>query len=150
MLKTCYNPECRKMFSSSGMENLCHKCQAKEDEVLQAIKGYLEEHPGASVMDIHHGTEIPMEIIEHLEKAGRLNMVVLPKCTRCGQSITDNSSKTICAGCAKDMQNQFATELLGLKPSAAAQNLPSSGKGGFGGGGRRDDSGRSYGLGGAR
>lgn len=149
MLKTCYNPECKKLFSTSGLQNLCNKCQEIEDEVYNQIKDYITGHPAASVIDIHNDTGVAMEFIENLQKSGRLNMVVLPKCSRCGESIADGSSKSLCHGCAKAMQEQFASELMGIKPSAAAQNLPSS-KSSFGGGGRHnDDSGKSYGLGGS-
>ncbi|MBY0403844.1 MAG: hypothetical protein K2X66_08085 [Cyanobacteria bacterium] len=127
------------MFSTSGLSTLCPKCQEKEDEAFNTIKEYLKEHVGAASVEIHEATGIPLDVIDNLYKSGRLTMVILSKCNRCGEVLKDNPGNlTVCQGCAKEMQNQFSSAMQGLKPSApqpVARPRPKS------------DDGKSYGLG---
>jgi protein-arginine kinase activator protein McsA len=143
MLKTCSNLECQKLFSGNVNSTLCRTCQQKEDSAFEVVKAYLAEHPGAAVMEIHQQTEIPLDVINALYESGRLAVVVLQKCSKCGNTIRENPGNLmICQDCAKTMQSQLSSELssLQLRPQAPVQTTRASNR----------DSGKSYGLGGKR
>jgi protein-arginine kinase activator protein McsA len=143
MLRTCFNVECQKLFSTSGLTTLCPKCQKKEDEAFEIIKEFLSQRPGAAIVEIHEATEVPMDVIDNLYKSGRLNMVVLPKCNRCGDTIKDNSGLSVCQPCAKAMQQQFASAMSEIRPAAPPTQSAARPR-------NRNDDGKSYGLGTSR
>lgn len=139
MLKTCTNPACLKLFSGSLTAMMCRVCQQLEDTAYETVKEYLVEHPGAAVMEIHEQTEVPLDTINGLYDSGRLTMIILQKCNKCGNALRDNPGNlTVCQDCAKQMQNQISSELsaLQIKPPPVVNTRPTS-----------RDSGKSYGLG---
>ncbi|QGG47496.1 hypothetical protein [Heliorestis convoluta] len=71
-IKNC--KRCYKIFASNRNEQtLCPQCNQKDSEEFTTIRNYLYKYPGASLIDIVHGTGISeVKVIRFIEE-GRLS-----------------------------------------------------------------------------
>lgn len=101
MLKNC--ELCNKVFAHPN-RSLCEDCYRSTQKKFDAVKEYLHENPGASVVEVAEATEVEVEIIYEYIKEGRLN--IIPKdaqlvCEICGTKI---QSGRVCVECRTQLQ----------------------------------------------
>ena len=100
---------CGKVFTYRGM-NLCNECFEKEQVDFQKVKDYLEENPGATLMEVSLNTGIDLRTINRFLREGRLEAegVILNDsditCEQCGKPI---GSGRYCEDCLRKLQNEL-------------------------------------------
>jgi len=87
LLKNC--EECGKVFAHPTRV-LCEDCYKKVQASYQAVKEYLQQHPGATVAEVAQATESDVDLVYQFIREGRLSVV--PKdagltCEICGTPI---------------------------------------------------------------
>ncbi|HOQ72830.1 MAG: hypothetical protein PHG88_08615 [Limnochordia bacterium] len=100
MLKNC--ELCGKLFAHPA-RTLCEDCYGKVQESYEAVKEYLQKHPGASVAEVAQATETEVDTIYQFIREGRLS--IIPKdvsltCEICGAPITTGR---ICRKCRAEL-----------------------------------------------
>ena len=96
MLKNC--EECNKVFAHPT-RRLCQSCYDIAQKSFTAVKEYLLEHPGATVVEVSNETGVDPELIYEYIRDGRLSVVpkdALLLCEICGDPI---SSGRVCVKC---------------------------------------------------
>jgi len=99
-LRNC--PECGKLFSFVSC-NLCPECIAFENECVQKIQRYIDDHGDSTIVEISESTGVPEDKIIRLLREGRLIVkgeASLLECERCGKPI---QSGRYCADCCADL-----------------------------------------------
>lgn len=100
---------CGKVFTYRGM-NVCNDCFEQDQKDFNKVKDYLEENPGASLMEVSKETEIDLKIINRFLREGRLEAegIVLSNsdmnCEQCGKAI---GSGRYCEDCLRKIQSDL-------------------------------------------
>ncbi|WP_058486032.1 hypothetical protein [Defluviitalea phaphyphila] len=110
---------CGKLFQYNGISQYCPVCMRYDEENFKKIKEYLYEHPKATLFQVAEDLDIPVKMIEHYLKEGRLEIVesenLFLKCEICGTSI---KSGRYCDKCVRYLDSD-----LKKAASEAARNL---------------------------
>ena len=98
-LRNC--SECGGLFVFMGRD-VCPKCIEKEEEDFDAVRKYVREHSGASVVEVAEATGIDEERILHFLREGRLiskglRATAVFNCERCGKRIESGRFWRACA-----------------------------------------------------
>ena len=111
---------CRKPFQSYGSKS-CFECTTYMEESMKKIRDYLDEHPrsGAEITSYHTG--VPLKLIMHLLKDGRLFLVEddfaisILSCESCKKAI---STGRLCDECRQNLQNSMQEKIgtTAIKP----------------------------------
>lgn len=111
------------MFSPVELETICPKCVAKDEEAYMTVRSHVADHPGATIAEIHEATQVPVDVIDRLYKAGRFSEAAMAKCSRCGK---DNANGLqVCNECADTMRNDFNSAMSELKTPQRPQQTVS-------------------------
>jgi flagellar operon protein (TIGR03826 family) len=105
MLRNC--EECNRVFSHPS-RGLCPECYEKAQKDFDAVRNYLKENPGATVVEVARETEVDVDLIYEYSQEGRLDVVPRDaslQCTICGASITIGR---VCARCRNDLRNTMS------------------------------------------
>ena len=102
-LKNC--PECGKLFSYEGVNDLCYVCREEQESDFKKVKDYLWEYPNATIEDVHEETGVDREIIIKFIRDDRLVAEGLDvsfelQCKRCETPI---QSGRFCERCKKEL-----------------------------------------------
>ena len=62
---------CAKLFVFVGLP-ICPDCLAKEEEQYRKVKLYLDDHQGASVVEVSDGTGVPADVVVEFLRQGLL------------------------------------------------------------------------------
>ncbi len=111
---------CKNLFQYSG-NRLCDNCLKEEEKDFERIKEYLDEHEGATLMQVSNELDIKVERIKRYLKEGRINVISNSKlltCEGCGDSI---STGKFCKGCQQKMSSEIR-EVSGVGASNQGQN----------------------------
>lgn len=64
-LRNC--SRCGKLFVKEG-PYYCMECKVKQDQLYHQVRDYVKEHPGSTIMDVHHNTGISIPKLLELQK----------------------------------------------------------------------------------
>ena len=104
---------CRKPFQSYGSK-LCLTCVALTDECFVKIRDFLDEYPNADMYTVSEATEVPVKMILHLLKEGRLLIGadntgnILLTCESCKRPI---NTGRLCEQCRKEIVKSFQEKI---------------------------------------
>ncbi len=108
------------MFSG---HSLCPACVEQEEAYFAAVERYLEEHPGATIVEVVEATGVPERKIISFLRAGRL----IPKggesyleCERCGRPVR---SGRYCESC-RTLLSSSLREAAGREEQPARGEAP--------------------------
>lgn len=106
-MRNCYR--CKSLFTYVSGPPICKECKDEEENEFKKLKDYLDDHPGASIMELSTALEINVQKIRYFLKEGRLevsgddaNLVL--ECESCGKSIRTGR---YCDGCSGKQANKF-------------------------------------------
>ncbi|NPV28898.1 MAG: MerR family transcriptional regulator [Firmicutes bacterium] len=114
-------PECGKVFAFVT-RNLCPDCLEKEEISFQRVEKYLEENPGATVLEVSRATGVSEQKIVSFLREGRLIPAGQPllECERCRKPI---SSGRFCPECRAALSSSLkdVSHLEGRQPGQAEE-----------------------------
>jgi len=120
-IKNCVR--CGRIYVYDGY-SLCIDCRRADEEDFNKVKEYLDENPGANVMEVSEATGVETKKIIQFLREGRLEVKdetnLILDCERCGKPI---KTGRFCEKCSKEMEKEMLTAIGGKN----AQGL-SSGK----------------------
>lgn len=124
-------PRCGKIFTYIGRP-ICATCIETEESEFKIVKEYIYDHPGATISEVSHETDVTVEKIMRFLREERLeikseNNNLLLECERCGRPIT---SGRFCDNCRGQINKEFKRE-FGLErkaPEPKPQPKPKSEK----------------------
>lgn len=113
---------CGKIYIYDGF-NICLDCRRKDEEDFQKVKKYLEENPGANVMEVTEETGVDSRKVIEFLKEGRLEIKednnLLLQCERCGRPIRTGR---FCEKCTVEMEREFKHAIGGGKDLNSLQD----------------------------
>lgn len=99
---------CGAMFQYVG-EKVCPNCKKALDNKLQDVKEYLNEHGGATVMQVSEELDVPVAQLRRWVKEERLMFApgvdTGVVCEKCGMPI---ESGHLCKKCAENLKDQLS------------------------------------------
>ena len=109
-LRNC--SRCGNVYVYDGF-NICLNCRRSDEEDFQKVKEYLEENPGANVIEVSEGTGVETKKIIQFLKEGRLEIRddknIILTCERCGKPI---KTGRFCDKCAIELQREINETIL--------------------------------------
>jgi hypothetical protein len=66
--------KCNKMFSSRKGAAFCEVCAQDEDEIYRAIREYLFDHPGTSILELSVKFKAGINRLTHYVHSGRFDL----------------------------------------------------------------------------
>lgn len=115
-IKVCCR--CGKILITGGFYDLCPECRQEDDSTFDTIRGYLYEHPYASLYEVSTNLNISVRRIKRYLREGRLEIVekenIFLKCEKCGAPI---QSGRYCDGCFAQSAHGYKGTLSQYTPS---------------------------------
>jgi hypothetical protein len=109
---------CKKIIRNSN-EEFCETCKAQLDIEFDAIKDYLEEHPGATIQQVSKELEIPVHRIKIYLRDERLEIIggmgegtFFLTCKKCSAPIKTGS---YCEGCSRGLASAIQSTTNDMK-----------------------------------
>ncbi|MBY0403843.1 MAG: hypothetical protein K2X66_08080 [Cyanobacteria bacterium] len=111
--RICATPECKQLFFGNADAFLCPICERiaqkaraeSDDDAYWRIKNFLNEHPHATIDEIHVYTKVSIYKIKKFLEEGKFQLVLLPKCTLCGKALTNGRyGQSICLDCSNSLK----------------------------------------------
>lgn len=116
MLRFRNCPSCGALYA--GLGDVCPRCAARENEMFDVVKTYLETHPEAVLEDVSDATGVDRQIVLRFIRSGRI-IVGRPQtfglfCERCGKAI---ATGLVCPECAAELSKHIreATGQKGMR-----------------------------------
>lgn len=112
---------CGKIFSYRGV-HVCNDCIEQEEKDFEDVKNYIENHPGASTLEVSSETDVEIKTITRFLREGRLEaegVQVIDSdltCDKCGKPI---SMGRYCDDCTKKLQAELKEAAAKLQKDAA-------------------------------
>ena len=107
---------CGEIYVYDGF-NICINCRREDEEDFQKVKMYLEENPGANIMEVSEGTKVDSKKIINFLKEGRLEITdesnIILSCERCGRSIRTGR---FCNACVVELKKELKTAIKDSDP----------------------------------
>lgn len=98
---------CGKVYVYDGF-NICLDCRRAHEEDFKKVKEYLDEHPGATVVEVSEATGVETKKIIQFLKEGRLEIRddknIILTCERCQKPIRTGR---FCDQCAVELQREI-------------------------------------------
>lgn len=111
---------CGKIYTYDGF-SICINCRKEDEHDFQKVKEYLEEYPGANIMEVSEATEVEARKIIEFLREGRLEISdennVLLTCERCGRSIRTGR---FCDKCVVEMEKELKGAIKSSVPDGRA------------------------------
>ncbi len=108
-------PRCGDVFLREKFD-ICNKCRSSENEKIDLIKRYIDEHPDANLEELTKVSGMDQDEILHYVREGRLLSEDLTSleitCEECGTRI---STGRFCRKCRERLSNAFSASLAELK-----------------------------------
>ncbi len=94
--------------------DLCTECARREEEVFLQVREYLEEHRGATMMEITDNLGVSEDIISRLIEQGRLVMsgAAVSRCESCGAAVAPGQRLCLRCRVALDQSLRAAADTL--------------------------------------
>jgi flagellar operon protein (TIGR03826 family) len=117
-VKNC--KRCGKMFQFMG-SYICMNCVRRDDEDFGKVKGYVLDHPGASLVEVSEATGVNIRTISRFLREGRLDAEGLDLTFDEGEMVCENCRRPIksgrfCENCLQNLQQQFKKASQSLEP----------------------------------
>lgn len=110
-LKNCVR--CGKVYVYDGF-SVCLDCRRADEEDFEKVKAYLDENPGANVMQVSEATGVDTKKIIKFLREGRLEVKdevnILLDCERCGKPI---KTGRFCEECSKQVEKEILNAMGG-------------------------------------
>jgi hypothetical protein len=107
------------IYQESGIYQ-CSLCQHEQLDDFGKIKKYLDEHKGASAVDVAEGTGVKLEMVRTFLKDGRIQIPegskLFIRCERCGCALRHGR---FCSDCTRELVGGLQATLfenMGEKP----------------------------------
>ena len=119
-------PRCGKIFTYIGRP-ICARCIEMEENEFKIVKEYIYDHPGATISEVSHETEVTVEKIMRFLREERLeikseNSNLLLECERCGRPINCGRFCENCKGqINKDFRREFGLDRNAPEPKPQSQ-----------------------------
>lgn len=128
-IETCRR--CGKVFMKRGNLSLCPECAQSEEDDFLAIRGYLDEHPGATMMTLREALGVSDETVSRLIEAGRLVMSGGHRhtCESCGGEVP--LGQKLCLRCRVQLDESLRSAANVLRSSLKEGPADGSGKGSY-------------------
>ena len=128
-IETCR--QCGKVFMKRGSVFLCPDCARREEDDFFAIRGYLDEHPGATLMTLCEALGVAEETVSRLIEEGRLIMSGghRHKCESCGADVP--LGQKLCLRCRVQLDESLRSAANVLRSSLNDGPADGGGKGSY-------------------
>ncbi len=115
-VKNC--KRCKRLFNYIAGPPICPECKAKEEELFQTVKKYIDAHKGVNITTVAQECEVEIDQIQRWVREERLQFSDASAagivCEKCGANILTGR---FCEKCKKEMANNL-NELLPKKGPA--------------------------------
>lgn len=95
--------ECRRLFNYLSGPQICTGCKEKLEGKFEEVKEYLEDHPGAGLMQVLEACKVKKTYVTQWMKEGRIELEdcleMVARCDRCGSPIPEGS---FCNKCKRE------------------------------------------------
>ena len=113
---------CGTIFNK-GIRDICPACLEEEGQLVGVIRAYLKENKMATILDVVHDTEIPIEVILDFIEERLLILVDNPnmsiECKRCGLPTQEGR---FCENCKIEMVHELAHATQLVRDAKKAAN----------------------------
>jgi flagellar operon protein (TIGR03826 family) len=117
---------CGKIFPYRGV-NVCNDCFDQEEKDFEDVKAYLEEHPGASTLEVSSKTDVEVRTITRFLREGRLEAEGIQvidsdlTCDKCGKPIIMGR---YCDDCTKKLQAELKAAAAKIQRNVDRDSRP--------------------------
>ena len=127
-IETCR--QCGKVFMKRTSV-LCPDCARRGEDDFLAIRGYLDEHPGATMMTLCDALGVAEETVSRLIEEGRLVMSggQRHRCESCGEEV--QFGQKLCLRCRVQLDQSLRSAANVLRSSLKEGSASDAGKGSY-------------------